>query len=57
MVKAPELREPIDHGVPHDDIRIGQFVEQAVCVVGEAEPQAPPEQSASAEEVVSEAAA
>lgn len=56
-VKATEFDEPIDHGVPHDDIPVPQFVEQAVRVVGEAEPQAPAEQSAGTEQVVCEAEA
>jgi hypothetical protein len=56
-VKAPELGKPIDHGVPHDDVPLGQFDQQAVRVFGEAEPQAQAEHGAGAEEVVREAAA
>ena len=56
-VEASELGEPVDHGVPDHDVPEGQFVEQAVRVVGEAEPEAGAEQGAGAEEVVCEAAA
>lgn len=51
-VEALELREPADHRVPHYDVPVGQFVEQAVRVVGEVEPEARAEQGARAEEVV-----
>jgi hypothetical protein len=57
-VKVPELGESIGHGVPHDDARVGQFVEHEVRVVGEAEPEVhvDAEHGAGAEEVVREAA-
>jgi hypothetical protein len=56
-VKTPKLGKPIDHGVPHDDVALGQFVEQSVRVFGEAEPAARAEHGSGAEEVVREAAA